>query len=105
MNNARLVHCFVLLTLLMSVAGRESRRPDFLVRVREDCTAGDRWACDLLDALSHPKPVEDIRPNDSTRDDVDAILRGIDRARSTPRIGHSYVPPIAATLADHRQDQ
>jgi hypothetical protein len=59
MDYGGFVRSVALLIALMSVAGCHSRRPDFLVRVREDCTAGDKWACNLLDALSHPKPLED----------------------------------------------
>ena len=58
------------------IAGRHSRRPDFLRRVREDCTAGDRWAYDLLDALSHPTPANDIQPPRTIKDEADAILGG-----------------------------
>lgn len=58
MDYARVVRYVALAIALMGVSGCHSRRPDFLVRVREYCTAGDRWACDLLDALSHPKPLE-----------------------------------------------
>jgi hypothetical protein len=50
----------------------------------EDCTAGDQWACDLLDALSHRR-ANDIQTPGSAKDDVDAILKGIDRARSDCR--------------------
>ncbi len=32
------------------------RRPSFLTRVLEDCAAGDQWACNLIDALRHPRP-------------------------------------------------
>ena len=56
MNYPGLVRYITLLTLLMSITSCKSRRPDY-------CTAGDQWACDLLDALSHPKPVEDINPD------------------------------------------
>lgn len=72
----RLARSVALLIPLVDVAGCEARRPDFLVRVREDCTAGDRWACDLLDALSHRKPVESIKPTDSIRNGIDAIQKG-----------------------------
>jgi hypothetical protein len=30
-------------------------------RVHEDCAAGDRWACDLLDSLGHRNPRSDHR--------------------------------------------
>ena len=59
MAYAGLVRYVAFLILLMTVAGCQPRRPDFLVRVREDCIAGDKWACDLLDAFSHPKPLKD----------------------------------------------
>ena len=41
---------------LPAIAGCQPHRPDFMTRVRQDCAAGDRWACDLLDGLAHPKP-------------------------------------------------
>ncbi len=69
-----------------------------MTRVQEDCLAGDQWACDLLDALSHPLPAEDIEALDGVKDDVDAILRGIDRARTAPRISYPFVPRIADGL-------
>ena len=45
-----------LLVTLLAIAGCQPHRPDFMTRVRQDCAAGDRWACDLLDGLAHPKP-------------------------------------------------
>jgi hypothetical protein len=49
----------VLLILLMTIAGCNGRRPGFMSRVREDCVAGQQWACDLLDALSRPPSTDD----------------------------------------------
>jgi hypothetical protein len=46
----------ILLVTLLAVGGCQHHRPDFLSRVREDCAAGERWACDLLDSLARPKP-------------------------------------------------
>ena len=46
----------IVLVTLVAVGGCQPQRPSFLSRVREDCAAGDRWACDLLDSLAHPKP-------------------------------------------------
>jgi hypothetical protein len=45
-----------MLVALLTVSGCAPHRPSFLSRIREDCAAGDRWACDLLDRLGHPKP-------------------------------------------------
>ena len=89
----------VMLIVLTIIAGCHARRPDFITRVQEDCAAGDLWACDLLDALSRPIPAEDIKKcPDSVKDDVDAILRGIDRAKTAPRVGYPHVSPIAGDL-------
>ena len=46
----------IMLVTLLAIAGCQPHRPDFMTRVRQDCAAGDRWACDLLDGLAHPKP-------------------------------------------------
>ena len=88
----------VMLIVLTIIAGCHVRRPDFITRVQEDCAAGNLWACDLLDGLSHPMPEEDIKVQDNVKDDVDAILRGIDRARTAPRVGYPDVPPITGEL-------
>jgi hypothetical protein len=36
-------------------------RPDFMTRVRQDCSAGGRWACDLVDALNRPASADDTK--------------------------------------------
>ena len=41
---------------LLAVSGCQPQWSSFLSRVREDCAAGDHWACDLLDSLAHPRP-------------------------------------------------
>jgi hypothetical protein len=46
----------ILVATLLAVGGCQAHRPSFMSRVREDCAAGDRWACDLLDSLAHPQP-------------------------------------------------
>jgi hypothetical protein len=48
-----------LVVTLLALLGCQPRRPDFLTRVREDCAAGDQWACDLIEALRHPQPARD----------------------------------------------
>ncbi len=98
MQHAEPVWQAVALIVLTIIGGCHARRPDFITRVHEDCAAGDLWACDLLDALSRPMPEEDIKTQDNVKDDVDAILRGIDRARTAPRVGFPDVPPITGEL-------
>jgi hypothetical protein len=70
--------------VLVIMAGCQARRPEFVTRVQEDCAAGDQ--------------VEDIIIPGSVKDDVDAILRGIDRAKTAPHIGYPDTSPIAAEL-------
>ena len=81
--------------VLVILAGCQARRPDFVTRVQGDCTAGDQWACNLLGG---PMPAEDIIIPGSVKDDVDAILRGIDRAKTAPHIGDPDTSSIAAEL-------
>ena len=81
--------------VLVIMAGCQTRRPDFVTRVQGDCAAGDQWACDLLDG---PMPAEDIIVPGNVKDDVDAILRGIDRAKTAPHIGDPDTSSIAAEL-------
>src|SRR5690242_3008662 len=45
----------VMLAALLTVGGCAPHRPSFVLRIGEDCGAGDRWACDLLDSLGHPE--------------------------------------------------
>jgi hypothetical protein len=49
----------ILLLVVTITAGCHTRRPDFMTRVREDCSAGEQWACDLLDALAGPPSMDD----------------------------------------------
>jgi hypothetical protein len=57
----------ILLIVLMTIAGCHARRPGFMTRVREDCAAGQQWACDLLDTLSRPPSTDDTTMPDSLR--------------------------------------
>jgi hypothetical protein len=43
----------IILSALLLVEGCEHRRPNFMTRVREDCAAGDQWACDLLASFTN----------------------------------------------------
>jgi hypothetical protein len=51
----------ILLIVVMAVGGCHARRPDFMTRVREDCAAGQKWACDLIDAMSKPPSMDDTK--------------------------------------------
>lgn len=88
----------VMLIVLTIIAGCDARRPDFISRIQQNCAAGDQWACNQVDALSRPMPEEEIKTHDQVKDDVDAILRGIDRARTAPRVGYPDVPLITGEL-------
>jgi hypothetical protein len=55
------------LIAVLVLAGCQTRRPDFLARVREDCTAGDQWACDLLVSLGNPTPAKDTKPTEEVK--------------------------------------
>jgi hypothetical protein len=88
----------VMLIVLTIIGGCDARRPDFISRIQQNCAAGDQWACNLVDALSRTIPEDDIKTQDNVKDDVDAILRGIDRAKTAPRVGYPDVPPITGEL-------
>lgn len=86
--------------LALMLARCESARPDFNARSLQDCAQGDREACRMLDALSPPTngqtaPARPAPPPRRTRvqTDVEAMMKGIERARSAPRAGyHENVP-------------
>ena len=52
---------FLLIGLLIVAGCHHARRPDFMTRVREDCGAGQQWACDLIDALNQPPATDGDR--------------------------------------------
>jgi hypothetical protein len=60
------------LILLLAVAGCQTRRPDFMTRVREDCAGGDKGACDLIDALNRPIQTNGLDPRDDVGQSHDA---------------------------------
>jgi hypothetical protein len=55
----------IVLMAVVGVAGCHVQRPGFMTRVPEDCAAGQQWACDLLDELTHPPPPDDTTPRNS----------------------------------------
>ena len=53
---ARTVPWAILLACLLAVLGCQHRHPDFMTRVHQDCAAGQKWACDLIESLNAPLP-------------------------------------------------
>jgi hypothetical protein len=74
----------VLLLTLLVTAGCYSRQAKLVERATEDCSRGDRWACDLASVLKSEYPLNEDNRSRRVQEDVDAILEGIERARSTP---------------------
>lgn len=77
--------------LIGALAGCAETRPGFLVRLQQDCAAGDRDACVLVAGpavSSDPyRPSQTApRPRTAVQRDVDAIMQGMDRNRATTRI-------------------
>jgi hypothetical protein len=79
----------ILLVTFLAVVGCQPRRPDFMSRVREDCAAGDRWACDLLDRLGHPEPGPPIGSPHPRRDALLLLADGIGVDRCGGELGVS----------------
>ena len=79
------------LAVVLLAGCEEQSRPAFLVRLQEDCRSGDEDACGLLATpASRPalqRPLQPTaRPQSSVQRDVEAIMRGMDRTRATPRV-------------------
>ena len=77
----------------LTVAGCQAQpaRPNFLARSLQDCQDGDQAACAMLGSLSASVPATqpsgarvEPRPRTQQEQDVDAIMNGIRRARSSP---------------------
>jgi hypothetical protein len=64
-NHARHLPPSGALVVLLAVAGCHTQRPGFMTRVREDCAAGQQWACDLINELNRPPSPDDTTPRDS----------------------------------------
>ena len=83
------------LLVTLSAGCAEPNRPDFLVRLQEDCRSGDQDACGLLALPNAPAAGRSsqpgVRPRSLVQRDVEAIMRGMDRTRATPRF------PLAPT--------
>jgi hypothetical protein len=61
---ARHLPLSIALIVVVAVAGCHAQGPGFMSRVRDDCAAGQRWACDLLDDLNRPPSPDDTAPRD-----------------------------------------
>ena len=77
--------------LVGALAGCAPQRPGFLVRLQQDCEAGDRDACVLVAGpavASDPyRPSQAApKPRTAVQRDVDAIMQGMDRNRSITRL-------------------
>jgi hypothetical protein len=88
-----------LIVLIVLIAGgcqSETPQPDFVARSQDDCTNGAQSACAMLGVLSkialnsEPSNAPDRR---RIQRDVDAILDGIDRARSLQPANRMRVAP------------
>jgi hypothetical protein len=76
----------------LMLPGCQPTHPDFGERSRQDCERGDQEACQMLEALN-PTNTAPARPKPSPRptqvqSDVEAILKGIERARVSPKAGY-----------------
>ena len=76
------------------LASCQTARPDFTGRTLEDCEHGDYEACRMLSALepAQPTAATPARPAPPRRltpvaSDVEAMLKGIARARASPHAG------------------
>lgn len=101
-------HRVATLVLALMLAGCEAPHPNFTERSRQDCERGDREACRMLDALNPPRPgpATPARPAPQGRQtrvqmDVEAMIKGMERARSSARAGYrENVPASGAPLPD-----
>jgi len=74
-----------------ALAGCAEQRPGFLVRLQQDCEAGDKDACVLVAGpavTSDPYRPSQAAPRSRTavQRDVDAIMQGMDRNRAATRL-------------------
>ena len=90
-----------LLLLLAGCAAADDPPPsDLLARVVQDCESGNADACSILrgmpsrglPASATPRPVR--RSRSQVQQNTDALMQGVDRARSSPRITPSAVPGL-----------
>lgn len=78
------------LAVLLAAApvGCTEPRTEFMARVAEDCTAGDRAACNLLHAPPGDAAFSGLggtRSRSLVQEDLEAMMRGMAQARATSR--------------------
>lgn len=78
------------LAVLLAAApvGCTEPRTEFMARVAEDCTAGDRAACNLLHAPPGDAAFSGLgstRSRNLVQEDLEAMMRGMAQARATSR--------------------
>lgn len=81
------------LALLLAAlpVGCTEPRSDFMTRVTEDCAAGDRTACSLLQAPPADGAFSGLsetrsRSRSLVQEDLEAMIRGMAQARAAPRV-------------------
>ncbi len=85
---------------ILSGCQSQTPPPDLLARSQEDCTNGDQAACAMLDALSTTALQEDSSnapDQQQLQKDVDAIIEGIDKARSSQPTRRMHIAPAGAS--------
>ncbi len=96
----------LLFTLTVIGCQNQPERPNFLVRSLQDCADGQRAACQMLEALvvKGDQTTERNRPGETqVQRNVDAIMKGIDRARSSPPAGRWHIAPTGLSdIPEHR---
>jgi len=80
----------VAVLLAAAPVGCTEPRMEFMARVAEDCTAGDRAACNLLRAPPSRSAFSGLSETRSgsrklVQEDLEAMIRGMAQARATPR--------------------
>jgi hypothetical protein len=101
MNYRAMLRTFFIVIALITV-GCQSQlsRPDFFARSQEDCISGNDAACAMLDAISNPasqaKTSEALPHKWQVQIDVDAVISGIERARSSSSANRWRISPSGA---------
>jgi hypothetical protein len=90
----------VIAMVMLMLPGCQPTRPDFSERSHQDCEHGDQEACRMLVALNpskagEPAPVRPPPPRRPTpvQSDVQAIMKGMGQARSSPKAGYQEDRP------------
>ena len=97
----------VLAALIIVGCQDQTPRPDFLARSQQDCANGDPEACAMLDVLSEiavrtGATEPDTPDRQQVEKDVDAIMEGISRARSSKSTDRWRIAPVGASARPDR---